>query len=168
MTEKEIEIDVIETDQTNRKPAGPYIGKKLDGVVIGILVGLRDSVTPLVVFPGNPADESIAARSTCRLSREDIGCQVALLFEGGDPSHPLVIGRIQHPERTAPTEEKNAVSVTLDGEQLILSAEREIVLRCGKASITLTRSGKVLIRGAYVLSRSSGANRIKGGSVQIN
>ena len=165
MTVKEIEVGVIETD---RKPAGPCIGKKLDGVVIGILVGLRDSVTPLFVFPGNPADESIAARSTRRLSRENIGCQVALLFEGGDPSYPLVIGRIQHPERIASTEEKNAVSVTLDGEQLILSAEQEIVLRCGKASITLTRSGKVLIRGAYVLSRSSGANRIKGGSVQIN
>ena len=30
------------------------------------------------------------------------------------------------------------------------------------------RAGKVLIRGAYLLSRSSGVNRIKGGSVQIN
>ena len=28
--------------------------------------------------------------------------------------------------------------------------------------------GKVLIRGTYLLSRSSGVNRIKGGSVQIN
>jgi hypothetical protein len=34
--------------------------------------------------------------------------------------------------------------------------------------LTLTHAGKVLIRGAYVLSRSSGVNRIKGGSVQIN
>ena len=57
--------------------------------------------------------------------------------------------------------------VEIDGETLTLSAEREIVLRCGKASLTLTRAGKVLIRGAYLLSRSSGANRIKGGSVQI-
>lgn len=55
-----------------------------------------------------------------------------------------------------------------DGERLVLTAEREIVLRCGRASLTLTRAGKVLIRGAYVLSRSSGVNRIKGGSVQIN
>ena len=42
------------------------------------------------------------------------------------------------------------------------------MLRCGKASITLTREGKVLIKGAYLSSRSSGVNRIKGGSVQIN
>ena len=50
----------------------------------------------------------------------------------------------------------------------MLSADKEIVLKCGKASITLTRAGKILIRGAYLLSRSSGPNRIKGGSIQLN
>jgi hypothetical protein len=56
----------------------------------------------------------------------------------------------------------------LDGERIVLTAGQEIELRCGKASLILTRAGKVLIRGAYLLSRSSGVNRIKGGSVQIN
>ena len=51
---------------------------------------------------------------------------------------------------------------------LVVSAEKELVFRCGQASITLTRAGKVLLRGTYPSSRSSGANRIKGGSVQIN
>jgi hypothetical protein len=59
-------------------------------------------------------------------------------------------------------------SVTLDDDQLVFAAKEQVVLRCGKASITLTRAGKVLIRGAYLLSRSSGVHRIKGGSVQIN
>lgn len=53
-------------------------------------------------------------------------------------------------------------------ERLELVAEREIVLRCGQASITLTRAGKIILRGTYVLSRSSGVNKIKGGSIQIN
>jgi hypothetical protein len=53
-------------------------------------------------------------------------------------------------------------------ERLELTAEREIVLRVGDASITLTRAGKIILRGTYVLSRSSGVNKIKGGSVQIN
>jgi uncharacterized protein (DUF2345 family) len=56
----------------------------------------------------------------------------------------------------------------VDGEQVVIEGKKEIVLKCGKSSITLTRAGKVLIRGAYVLSRSSGVNRIKGGSVQVN
>jgi hypothetical protein len=50
----------------------------------------------------------------------------------------------------------------------MVSAKEQLVLRCGKASITLTKEGKVLIQGAYVSSRSSGVNRIKGGSVQLN
>jgi hypothetical protein len=41
-------------------------------------------------------------------------------------------------------------------------------LRCGESSIVLTRAGKVLIKGNYVLSRSRGANRIKGAYVDIN
>ena len=56
----------------------------------------------------------------------------------------------------------------VDGDRVVISADKEIVLQCGKASITLTRAGKILLRGAYLLSRSSGVNRIKGGSVQIN
>ena len=42
------------------------------------------------------------------------------------------------------------------------------MLRCGQASLTLTRAGKILLSGTYVLSHSSGVNRVKGGSVQIN
>ena len=61
-----------------------------------------------------------------------------------------------------------ALQAKLDGEQVTLSAEKEIVLKCGKSSITLTKAGKIIIRGEYVLSRSSGVNKIKGGSVQIN
>lgn len=137
---------------------------RLDGVVIGVLLDVPEASSPVVAFPGCPSETGIAATTTTVLAREDIGTQVALMFVGGDPSRPLVIGRIQRlPEaRQAP-----AVA-HIDGEHLEFSAEREIVLRCGKASITLTREGKVLIKGAYLSSRSSGVNRIKGGSVQIN
>jgi hypothetical protein len=51
---------------------------------------------------------------------------------------------------------------------MIVSARKQLVFRCGRASITLTEDGKVLIQGTYLSSRSSGVHRIKGGSVQIN
>jgi hypothetical protein len=139
---------------------------KLDGVVIGILTGLNHQSIPLVVYPGNPNSESTPAKSTIQFSEADFGCEVALLFENGDPKKPMVIGRIQHPERK--DSDNLEQTAEIDGERLVLSAEREIVLRCGKSSITLTRSGKIILRGNYLLSRSSGVNRIKGGSVQIN
>jgi len=138
----------------------PRPALRLDGVVVGVLLGLAPDGSPQVAYPGCPAAAGLAARSTTALDAGAIGCPLALMFEGGDPALPLVIGRILTP--AAP------LAVERDGECLELRAEREIVLRCGKASITLTREGKVLIRGAYLSSRSSGVNRIKGGSVQIN
>ena len=42
------------------------------------------------------------------------------------------------------------------------------MIECGSASITLTRAGKVLIRGHYVQSRATGVNSLKGGSVELN
>jgi hypothetical protein len=87
------------------------------------------------------------------------------MFEDGDPRRPIILGFVQS-HASQPTPQSTEVSV--DGEQVTLTAEKEVVLRCGHASITLTRAGKILIRGKYVLSRSSGVNRIKGGSVQIN
>jgi hypothetical protein len=56
----------------------------------------------------------------------------------------------------------------VDGKRVVLDAQDEIVLRCGSASITLRRNGRVVVRGTYVETRSQGVNRIKGGSVQIN
>jgi hypothetical protein len=145
----------------------------LDGVVIGLLLGFAADGAPLVIFPGNPAEAAVAARATCVLVSGDIGCELALIFERGDPLRPLVIGRVLRPGDAppihhTPTPQLHTVEVVRDGERIELIAEREIVLRCGNASLTLTRAGKVLIRGAYVSSYSTGANRIKGGSVNIN
>jgi len=70
------------------------------------------------------------------------------------------------PELALPSEER--VEVKVDGKRLQITAHDELVLQCGKASITLRRNGRLIIRGAYVESRSSGTHRIKGGAVLIN
>jgi hypothetical protein len=140
--------------------------KRFDGVVIGVLVGLDSDNHPLVAFPGNPHRDCIAAKTTLSFSHDDLGKEVALLFENGDPQSPIIIGRLQHPRPIRGNPQ--TANAELDGEKLILSADREIVLKCGKSTITLTRAGKIILRGASIFSRSSGLNRIKGGSVQIN
>jgi hypothetical protein len=65
-------------------------------------------------------------------------------------------------------EQTDIVPAATPEERLTFTAAREIVLQCGRASIVLTRAGKVLVRGAYVSLRSSGMQRITGASVQIN
>lgn len=138
--------------------------RRLEGVVVGALVGFAEDGAPLVDFPGNPKDNPLVARSTAVLSPDVVGREVALLFEETNPTKPILIGPIVQPQ--SPVAMK--LSIDRDGERLVLTADREIVLRCGDASITLTRAGKVLIRGAYISSQSSGVNKLKGGAVHIN
>ena len=127
----------------------------------GVLVGFTGSGEPLVDYR-YPEEFSRVAVSTAVLTAQDVGREVVLLFENGNPASPIIVGVIR------PAAKHSPVDVTVDGKRLMITAQEQIVLRCGQASITLTRAGKVLIKGAYVSNRSSGANRIKGGSIQLN
>jgi uncharacterized protein DUF6484 len=138
--------------------------RKIYGVLVGRLVGLRQNGEPVVDHSHNKPDEVLTARTIVPLSRSQIGSQILLTFEECDPNKPVVMGLIGN----FSTQSTKPVEVKVDEETLVFTAKNEIVLRCGRASITLTRAGKVLIRGAYLLSRSSGVHRIKGASVQIN
>jgi hypothetical protein len=146
-----------------------YAAGPIHGAVIGELLALtEDGAKPLVRFPGQPGVAAIAAQSTIDLHGPHIGERVVLMFEQGDATRPIVLGLLRGaagwPLANAPAQ----VDVDADGQRMIVSAKEQLVLRCGKASITLTKAGKVLVEGSYVLSRSTGVNRIKGGSVQLN
>ena len=104
----------------------------------------------------------LVALSTIPLTAADAGTRVVVAYGDGDAARPIIIGRVH--DRAA----EGAPIAKVDGERLVIRADREIELRCGDASLVLTRAGKVLIRGNYVLTRSRGANRIKGAYVDIN
>ncbi len=157
-------------------------------VVLGHFVGLSAEGKPLVEFNENPQPDALIAVSTVNLTRQQIGRQVALLFAEGDLSKPVILGLLhsplyslldsfaaEEPQATqappadsASAENAQPTAALVDGEAVLIEGKKEIVLRCGEASITLTRAGKIIIRGKYLLSRSSGVNRILGGSVQVN
>lgn len=142
---------------------------RVDGVLIGRLIGFAASGEALVEHRWSGGSGGLAARAMALLTPADVGREVALLFEGGDLDRPVVMG-LMHGGGAAASAPARAPrpEVASDGGRLVFDAEQEIVFRCGKSSITLTRAGKILIRGAYLLARSSGVNRIQGGSVQIN
>lgn len=147
--------------QAEGEAAGGVLASRIDGVVVGQVAKVEGG-TPHVTFAGAPK-EGFAARMVAPIGEGDVGSEVALMFEGGDPRKPIVMGKMVSP--LAPAEGQTAAA---DGRRVEITAQQEIVLKCGDASITLTRAGKILIRGAYVLSRSTGTNRIQGGSVEIN
>ena len=149
--------------------SGTHAVQQQAAVVIGQLIGMADDGgTPLVLYPGQAGSAAIRARSVIDLRAHQVGSDVILMFAAGDPVQPIIMGLLRGSDGWPLDEQPGQVDVDVDGERLIVSAKEELVLRCGKASITLTRAGKVLIRGSYILSRSSGANHVKGGSVHLN
>jgi hypothetical protein len=135
------------------------------GCVTGRLAGFSDAGWPLVDYEGNPAaGQPAEARNACpdlaKRGAVAIGAELLLQFMQGDPARPVVVGVMQ---AAAP-----AWQAKVDDEVLQLKATRRIELSCGAASIVLAADGKVVIKGAHLLSRSSGPNKIRGASVDIN
>lgn len=134
-----------------------------------------------VDFPENPEREPVRARSLLDAPgplgsdpERLVGAEVLLTFEGSDPALPIVMGIIrstlrprQRPPEVALTTE-GVKDVLVDGRRLVFEAEQEIVLRCGKSTIVLTRDGRMLLRGEHLTSHATSTNKIKGGSVSLN
>ena len=151
------------------QPAKATSGTSITGVVIGELIGMKDEgCTPLVLYSGQPGSAALAARTVVDLHGPHIGSKVVLMFEGGDSGKPIVMGVLREGEGWPLADRPGQVEVDADGERMIVTAREQLVLRCGKASITLTKAGKVIVEGSYLVSRSTGTNRIQGGSVQLN
>jgi Domain of unknown function (DUF6484) len=164
-----VEEDADDFAVLSRKPAAafPHASSGQSAATArlhGFDVNERPLLSGLLDLPG----EVVAARTTIPLRRDQIGSNVVVLFDRGDVRRPIVLGVILDGQPSASEATTSLVSVNADDDRLVLSAEREIVLKCGDATITLTRAGKVLIKGTYVLSRSSGYNKIKGAAVDIN
>ncbi|MBT8339112.1 MAG: hypothetical protein HKP58_03125 [Desulfatitalea sp.] len=110
------------------------------------------------------------------LKKESIGRQVLLLFENGLKQHPIIVGLLENliedivSLEIAPEAQdaKKPVDLQVDNERIVLDAKKEIVLKCGKGSITIKKDGKIVILGTNLISRSRGPHKIKGASVSIN
>jgi hypothetical protein len=148
------------------------------GMRLGRVVAVNDDHRVLVEYPGcaGPTLARVAvAADRARLQRAiDCGEVAVLAFDGGDAFRPLVLALLPRPSAgadvaaTPPAARTEVVKADVDGRRVLIEGQDEIVFQCGKASVTLRRNGKVVIRGTHVETVSEGTNRIKGGQVRIN
>ena len=131
---------------------GPFLG--LQGVHRSEITGLAPDGRAQVLIP-SLGEAPLFAQSLVPVTAASVGKVAAVTMMGDEP---LILGLVQPPQP----------EVVADGEKLVIEARREMTLRCGKASITMTADGRVTIRGTQVLSRSDGPNRVQGASVQLN
>ncbi|GJL49595.1 MAG: hypothetical protein NPIRA01_08220 [Nitrospirales bacterium] len=140
----------------------------MDGVMRGVISEFDQTTGSIqIMVPQLSLLEPMVARSTVPITQKDVGREVLVVFESGETKTPFIVGLLWNQEHNPPAQTKS-ITAKVDGEQVVIEGKKEIVLKCGKSSITLTKAGKILIRGAYLSSRSSGVNRLKGGSVQLN
>jgi hypothetical protein len=160
-------------------------------VIIGELTQLNALGEPMVNFSVNQTKHPLVSISTVSITPQQVGRKVVLMFKEGNLTKPIIIGFVHSPlqemienfelttaqtfENVVDNKNDTASSLNLantttvvDGKRVEIEAHDEIVLKCGEASITLTKEGKIMIRGKYLLNRSTGVNRILGGSVQVN
>lgn len=101
-----------------------------------------------------------------------IGRQALVIFSGTQRQRPVIVGLVSvswgsPPAAPSPSTSK-AFTARVDGNNVLVEADDELTLRCGKASVTLTADGKILIKGMEIVSRALLAHKIKGGTVNIN
>ena len=132
---------------------------QLPGVLVGEVAGADDQGLPLV------STDTHGVRAATVVWMPDapnwsncVGLRVVLGHVGADDQRPIVLGLLDAPPKTR----------AKTPETLRVESNRELVIECGKSKIALRADGRIEIRGGHLISRSSGPNKIKGGSVHIN
>ncbi|WP_331346890.1 DUF6484 domain-containing protein [Cellvibrio sp. UBA7661] len=133
-----------------------HTNENIRGIIIGSICAIDDEGQLWINHSG--IKFPLVAMTICAVSPNDIDRQCALMFENGDPAHPIVMGLLHHPVLTINTIE----------EQQDIKAVEKIELQCGKASLTLSADGKIELRGTKITSHSTGLNQIRGASVKLN
>jgi len=132
---------------------------EVGGFCVGQIVHITKEGRALVDYAGNPVGPMEARSVIDGASDHDNHTQenipVLLVFENGDPMLPIIVGIVRETFYHPISLEKTALSVKppreaiLDGRKVALDAKEEIVLRCGKSSVTLRKDGKIVVKGGF-------------------
>jgi hypothetical protein len=132
----------------------------LAGVVVLEVTGVDSNRAPMVRIPGE--DEPRPARVVWMKDVPDwascIGLRAVVALPDGEEK-PIIVGLLDPP----PNESDEPMP-----RELHIESQEELIIQCGKSKIAMRADGRIEIRGGHLISRSSGPNKIKGGSVQLN
>lgn len=167
------------TRRTEQVVAISEQGTSENSLVVAVIDSVEEDGSAFVFLPG--FESRIKARTAVQLSqyRDDpdqlIGRVVLVSVVDYTLEDVIIVGLISDTlwptnrlETSFETVQDSSIDVKADGRSVIINAEKEIVLRCGRSSIELRSDGKVVVKGMRVTTRAAKTNKIKGASVNIN
>ncbi len=165
-----ISLEELVSDLPARAPApeatpGPAVAP---GQRAAVAPGLRTArvitadgrrVTVALRGRHEPADATIAPEVEADLIAEAAAHKESVLVEVAEDGEVTVVGLVQ-------TRRPREVRVT--GEKIVIEAEREVLLRAGRAALRLREDGDVELVGSRISAASRGLFRIVGRILRLN
>ncbi|MEJ2045830.1 MAG: DUF6484 domain-containing protein [Reinekea sp.] len=146
------------------------------GYKIAKLVSTDDSSTVMVQWGSHsptPARHLSNIDLSELLGTVNSGKEVMITFIDNDVKQPVITGVMASVvgdmvQGASEAGNKAVTKVIRDGESIIISANEQITLTCGKSSLILREDGKIVTKGDNILSRASATHKIKGCKVEVN
>jgi hypothetical protein len=147
--------------------------ERVPGARIGWLLPESRPDRLIVDFAGSGRTKGVRARTTVRLTAAEwkdaaMNRRSVLLVSDDDHGEPrpVIVGFVYDDgdiDRGMPS-----IDARVDGIAVRIEGRKQVEIRCGKASLVLTRDGRIILSGVEVDTRASGTNRVRGGIVKIN
>jgi hypothetical protein len=136
-----------------------YLAAQVPGVLLGEVEDVDFDGKPVVRVAGKHARSAhVVWMRDAPSWRDCIGKRVVVGYTTADGETPIVLGLLDAPDS----------GTAAPPRKVHMKSSQELVIECGKAKIAMRADGRIEIRGGHLISRSTGPNKIKGGSVHIN
>ena len=122
----------------------------ISGIVIGIISDVDESGQVMVDFSENFLTKPVLAKSMVEINESHKNQKAALMFENNESDKPVIMGLMHTPDNR------------------IVTAKKNLTIKCGKSSIELRENGEIIIEGDIITSRAKKNNIIKGGTIHLN
>jgi hypothetical protein len=165
---KKAEVVRLERPERPERMVGARVGRVVSARGGEVKVEVEGMTRGPTVARLSAAVDDAALAAAARERQEAL-----LLFEEGDPGRPVLVALLRSATPlldavlAAPLAQARTTA-RVDGQRVEIEGREEVVLRCGKASITLRRDGKVVVRGVNVVTQADAVQKIRGGKVEIN
>lgn len=151
--------------------AAPLSPRRAVGdVVLAVVNAINGHGEALVDLALDGVTTAVWASVAGHIDESGIGRTAVVMFIAGEWERPLVVGLVRAADAApvpAPAETVPDAPARAE-KHVVVEAGEALTLKCGKASLTMQKNGRLVLRGTDIASYASGTQRINGAIVEVN